>query len=177
MGLLGKLLGRPSKEDKAEQEKLDRAEQIGRNAATSMVRDLDSFMAIRFGHIKEAYLDILRANMTEDLARVDHSPLLLARADYSVFLDNVRDTVPRMKEEIMSHMAEWQSTFAQMGLDAEVERVADGPGDKSDAIAFQLNMTTSGLIVVTDRAEELKAADDAWRVNYPEQARLEQLGD
>lgn len=172
MGLLGKLLGRPSKEDKAEQEKLDRAEQIGRNAATSMVRDLDSFMAIRFGHIKEAYLDILRANMTEDLARVDHSPLLLARADYSVFLDNVRDTVPRMKEEIMSHMAEWQSTFAQMGMDAEVERVADARlGD------FQLNMTTSGLIVVTDRAEELKAADDAWRVNYPEQARLEQLGD
>lgn len=135
-----------------------------------MMRDLDSFMAIRFGHIKEAYLDILRQNMTDDIERVDHSPLLLARADYSVFLENVTETVPQMKAEIMDHMREWQDGFEKMGMVPEIERVVDVRlGD------FQLDMTTSGLTVVTDRAEELKAADDAWRVAYPDQAALERL--
>lgn len=169
MGLLDRLFGRPTKE---EQQKLDRAEQMGRDAAASMVRDLDSFFAIRFGHIKEAYLDILRQNMVDDIGRVDHSPLLLARADYSIFLENVAEAIPRMKEEILAHMSEWQATFAKMGMETDIERVADAR--LSD---FQLDMTTSGLTILTDSVDELKAADDAWRLAHPEQAAKEQLPD
>lgn len=169
MDWLARLMGKPTK---AEQVKLDDAEQVGRNAAVSMVRDLDSFIVVRFGHVKEAYLNILRQNVTDALQREDHSPILIARADYSVFLENVENTVARMKEEILANMAEWSATFAKMGLEGDVERVADARLED-----FSLTMTMSGLSVLTDRADELKAADDAWRLAYPEQAAKEQLPD
>lgn len=168
MGLLDKLLRRPTKEEKQE---VDPAYQFGQNAAQSMVRDLDSFMAARFGHLKEGYLDILRKNVTEAITRADHSPLLIARGSYSLLLEGVARATPRMKAEIMDHMREWQSAFEVAGLGAEVGRVTDAR--LSD---FWLDLTLCGLTVVTDRADELKAADDAWRLAHPEQAAAEPLG-
>lgn len=46
-----------------EQEKLDRAFRVGQEAAQSMVADLDGFIDSRFGHLKEAYLDILATGL------------------------------------------------------------------------------------------------------------------
>ena len=167
MGFLDKLLCRPSKEEKA---KLDKAHQFGRDAAASMMRDLDSFIAIRFGHVKEAYLDILRQNVADAMLREDHSPILLTRADYSVFLENVESTKDQMKDEIMAHRAEWIEAFEGMGDAEQIAQLVD-----SRLNDFSLDMTTSGLSVITDRAYELKAADDGWRARFPEQAASERL--
>jgi hypothetical protein len=38
-------------------------------------------------------------------------------------------------------------------------------------------MTASGATVLMDRADDLKAVDNAWRSRHPEQAALEQIGD
>jgi hypothetical protein len=89
---------------------------MGRDAASSMVREFDEYFAIRFGHIKEAFLDILRQNVSDAMLRDDHSPILVARADYTVFMENVRDTKEQMRGEMMSHMCEWTSAFEEMGL-------------------------------------------------------------
>jgi len=83
---------------------------------------------------------------------------------------HVANTIPRMKEEILANMAEWSAVFAKMGMEGEIERVADARLED-----FSMTMTMGGLNVLTDRADELKVADDAWRLAHPDQALEERI--
>ena len=82
----------------------------------------------------------------------------------------MHSTVDKMKTEIMDHMSQWIKTFERIGAGSEVDRIAT-----ARLCDFQLDMTTSGLSVLTDKAYELKAADEAWRSAYPEKAERERI--
>ena len=42
-------------------------------------------------------------------------------------------------------------------------------------VIVSMTMTMGGLNVLTDRADELKVADDAWRLAHPDQALEERI--
>jgi hypothetical protein len=168
VGWLKSLFGGSRSEVTEEESKLAAAEKFGRDAASSVVADLDRFIAVRFGHIHEAYLGILNKNIDDDLVRTDHSPILLARADFSVFNENVTETRERMRAEIVDHMKRWDEVLTTAGVPEGVEKVTH---HRLDDICT--NLTVKGLELFVSRADELIAADDKWRANFPEQARLE----
>lgn len=152
------------------QAKLDDAFKRGQEAAQSMVADLDSFMAGRFGHIKRAYLDILAKGTREALSQTDHSPILVARAELSVFNEKVTETRGKMRSEVTEHMREWERLFSELGEDAGVAKVVNARLDD-----LELDLKTSGLDLLLKHADALKIADDSWRQANPELAELEPL--
>lgn len=154
-------------EDRA---KLDEAFKLGQQVAQSMVADLDQFMASRFGHIKGAYLEILAKGLREALSQTDHSPILVARADLSVFTENATETRGKMLSEIMEHMCNWQQVSDQLEDADQVVRLVN---DRLDD--FELDLKTSGLDLLVKHADALKIADDSWRRANPELAKQEPL--
>lgn len=153
-----------------EQEKLDRAFRVGQEAAQSMVADLDGFIDSRFGHLKEAYLDILATGVRAALSQDEHSPILIARAELAVFNENVTGKREEMAGEIMEHMREWEAVFEQMGEQDQVARVMNARLDD-----LLLNLTVSGIDLLTKHADALKIADDSWRKKNPALAAQEPL--
>ena len=151
----------------------DPAFKKGELAAQSIIADLDAFMARRFGHVKAAYLEVLNNGFDKDMDQEAHSPLLCARANLSVYIEKLEETVVSMKGEIMAAMAEWMDVMEQLApgvVEQGVEQIADKRlGD------WHLDMQTSGLKLMMDRAYEFKAIDDRWRRKHPEQAAEEPL--
>ena len=144
------------------------AEQKGRDAAASMAYELETFIAIEFGHVPKAYLDILSDKIDEAILQTDHSPILVARAEYADFLENVAATIPRMKKQVMDHMKEWVEVLSIIGAPEGVERVADHRLEGVDT-----ELTLKGFNLFMERSDALDWADDRWRSEFPEQAKLE----
>lgn len=153
-----------------EQAKLDRAFKIGQEAAQSMVADLDGFIASRFGHIKEAHLEILAKSIREALSQTDHSPILVARAGLDVFNENVTNTRTSMTAEIAEHMHEWEKVFEHIGKPDQVARVMNARLDD-----LVLDLRTRGIDMLVKHADPLKIADDSWRKANPTLAVQEPL--
>lgn len=135
-----------------------------------MVADLDGFIASRFGHLKDAYLDILATGVRTALSQDEHSPILVARAELAVFNENVIDSREKMAGEIMEHMREWADLSEQVGEPDQVARVMNARLDD-----FLLDLRVSGIDLLTKHAEALKIADDSWRKKNPALSAQEPL--
>lgn len=135
-----------------------------------MVADLDGFIASRFGHLKEAYLDILATGFRAAVSQDEHSPILVARAELDVFNENVTGKREKMAGEIMEHMREWDAVFQEMGEQDQVTRVMNARLED-----LLLALRVSGIVLLTKHADALKIADDSWRKKNPALAAQEPL--
>lgn len=158
------------KQEMKELQQLDAALEYGHKVASSVDAEMEQLIAIRFGHIKTDYLNILNGNQEDAKKRMDHSPIIVARVDFDLFNENVANTREKMRVEILQQMAEWQKLFNQMGANDDIERLAD-----SKLHAFVSYMQLAGIDKFMEHADELRMADDTWRAANPEQARQEPL--
>ena len=62
---------------------------MGRDLGSEMVGVFERFMKDRFGPVRDNYLSVLRGRFQAAMQRTDASPLLVARIEYKVFLENV----------------------------------------------------------------------------------------
>jgi hypothetical protein len=154
-------------QDEIEQEK-KRKEAIewGRKAAQSFGADLDAYAGRRFEEIQTKYMKVFRDRL--DLAAVDDEapPLILARIEHKIFLDNVQKLKPQLVEEILTACADWMKVWAQMGNEGEMKQVIE---KKVDDFALTM-MLEAGLTELLSRVDHLKPLDEAWRAANPEKS-------
>lgn len=163
MRWLERLFRKPTEPDKT-----DAAFEYGRRVAQTMADQLEAFASSRFEHIKVGYLAILSGNFDAAVVQVEHSPLVVARADFSYFNEQVADARQKLRSEIKAEMSEWSEVATMAGIGDKLNELAEAKLD-----GFAADMQASGLRLLMDRAEEIKAADDAWRLQFPDRAAKE----
>lgn len=167
MGWVSRLLARGPHKGPTKQRD---AYQLGREIAAATVKQVDRFLERRCLQFKHAYLHALHHQVTASIGREDHSPVLLARAEYALFVDECSDIEKKITAEAIAYIDEWRS---EVGLHWDEKLVRHYTEAKLNGFAIEI--IGDGLALVTSRTEELQAADRAWRVAHPDQAALEPL--
>jgi hypothetical protein len=154
-------------QQKIEQEKkLKQARELGRKAAQSFDADVDAYAGRRFEEIQTNYMKVFRDRL--DLAAVDNEapPLISARIEHKIFLENVQKLKPQLIEEILTACADWMKVWAQMGNEGEMKQVIE---KKVDDFAVTMMIGVS-LTELFSRLDHLKPVDEAWRAANPEKS-------
>ena len=146
-------------------EQLERAYRLGQNAGERIANDLELIMGGRFKPVFEGYLAVLRKQIHDSFDSDDGPPITIARMDYGIFLENVEKLKPQITEEIRQHMDGWLKLADEADVRTETEALIAKRIDD-----FLIDLTLTGLKLLTDYAEALKEADDAWRVANPQKA-------
>lgn len=122
----------------------------------------------RMAHIEQAFLTVLQKRLDTARYQEEHSPVLVARVEYDLFVENVENSALKLVEETKAALSEWDSFHAEIGVSDDIDRLAAALVQaKTD------NLKELGLNVVLANAEILKVADAQWRVRFPERAAAE----
>jgi hypothetical protein len=137
----------------------------GRRAAQGAADALENFMDIRFKPVSQAFLDHLQKEYNKCLNSTEAPPLIAARIEYKVFLENVEALPDKMVPEITAALSDWMDIIDKIQsrhlfLELVRRRVQK----------FCDELTGAGLQRLIDMAHALKAADDEWRAANPELA-------
>ena len=154
-------------QDEIEQEKkLKEAREWGRRTAERFGADVDAYTGRRFEEIQPKYIKVFRDRL--DLAALDDEapPLILARIEHKIFLDNVQRLKPQLIEEILTACADWMKVWAQMGSEGEMKQVIEKKVDDF-AVTMMIGASLTGLF---SRLDHLKPVDEAWRAANPEKS-------
>ena len=73
-----------------------------------------------------------------------------------------------MNGVILAVMNAWRDGFAELGMPTAVEDVL-----KHKLGDWQLSVQAAGFELFKERGDEILGADKLWRIQYPEQAKLE----
>lgn len=138
----------------------------GREFSNELFGVFDDYMQQRFEPVKGRYLDILRGNVRDALQATDSPPLTVARVEYRVFLNNVKELEEKMLEELKQYMHKWLDVAHQIGVGEDTERAF---GIRVSNYISDLSM--AGLKLLTDYAVSLKDADTEWRLANPARAK------
>jgi hypothetical protein len=150
--------------------KLDAAYETGRGWSEEMCNVLNLFMAHRFSGLKDRYIAVLQDGLNSAQSNTDYSPIIAMRVEYQLFRENVETLKSKMTAEINEHMAEWINLSVAMEMESLVDELIEQTvKNTTQDILF------AGLAAVLDRGEELKDADDAWRIANPELAAEQPL--
>ena len=138
----------------------------GREFSNNLFEVFDNYMRDRFEPVKVKYLDILKGQVREALHATDVPPLTVARVEYRVFLNNVKEMEESMLSEIKQYMHEWLDVAHQGGVGDDTER-AFGVRVSN----FTADLSMAGLKIFTDYAVPLKDADTDWRRANPHRSK------
>ena len=144
---------------------LEKAYAIGRSSAEEMSTDLESFISRRFVGLKDRYIGVFQDGLNSAKSSTDCSPIISARIDFTLFHKNIELLKGNMIGEIEEYMGEWIKFSALMEMESEVRKLIEqSVKNITEDIFF------SGVGVFTEKADELKDADDAWRRANPKLA-------
>jgi hypothetical protein len=136
----------------------DRAFQQGHQMAQEMASSLDEFMTARFAQANAALLDVLRGRLDGCREPADAPPLIVARIQYEIFLEQLQELRPRMLDDTNAAMAKWLELGELVGVRSDFDRLI-----KKRIDDLQTAMSFEALEVLMDRVDELKVADEKWR--------------
>lgn len=137
----------------------------GREIARTQIAKIEQFLKWRFEQIRNGYLDVIQRQLDSARQQEEYSPILVARMEYSLYLDHVKEAKGKLKTEVHSHFQEWAELNQTMAIEDLMEKWLDETlTDKFSELSL------AGLKILTDNAEILKTADDNWRRNFPELA-------
>jgi hypothetical protein len=143
--------------------KLTKAFEMGQKAAQSFADDLDKFMEGRFKPARDALLGVIQGRYKECMSPTDAPPILAARIEYKIFLDNTEELRGRMMDEITTNLAEWLDVAEQMQLRDTFTELITAKIDQ-----FMRELSETAFQRLLDMAHALKLADDQWRAANPE---------
>lgn len=142
--------------------KLTRAYEMGRKSAEAFAADLEKLMEIRFKPVSEGYLAVVQGQYNKCLSPADAPPIIAARIEYKVFLENVGELRGKMMHEIAATLSNWLDVADQIQLrDTFMELI------RVTVERFCRELSQTGLQRLLDMAQALKLADDQWRVANP----------
>jgi hypothetical protein len=141
------------------------AYRFGQRTGDSMAADLDAFVTRRFDPVSKNYLDVLRGCLETVFDDDKAPPLVLARIEYKIFLENVEEMRPKMLAEINSAMSEWIDVAEQTGIRPVLQQLIDHRIGN-----FTEQLTVEGLDLLLAYVERLKLADEQWRARNPQRA-------
>jgi hypothetical protein len=93
-------------------------------------------------------------------------PIVLAKVEYKLFLDNVKEKRLDIEHEINTAMSEWLSVASEMGVREDFDRLATARLN-----SFYERITMNAFQALIDKADKLKPADIKWREENPELAK------
>jgi hypothetical protein len=142
------------------------AYQMGQKFSGEMWSAFTTYFAGRFNPVRENYLNVLRQMVRQSFNSPDGPPLTIARVEYRVFLNQVKELEGQVFGESCDAMHEWLDVADSMGVRAATEN-----GLRTHIKAFCNDLTIAGMSVLTDYAIPLRDADRDWRTANPERAR------
>jgi hypothetical protein len=148
---------------KEEQAKLAHAYERGRQAAQQFIDDLDKLIAVRFEPVFDGYLSVLQKQFNQCLTPKDAPPIIAARIEYKIFLENVEELHVKMTEEIKETLSSWLDFAQELQCRDDYDKLIG-----MQVQAFCRRLTETALQRMLDMAHALKFADDEWRADNPE---------
>ncbi|EJC76914.1 hypothetical protein Rleg10DRAFT_5604 [Rhizobium leguminosarum bv. trifolii WSM2012] len=134
----------------------------GQEISRTQIAQIEQYIAWRFEQIRSGYLNLIQRQFDSARQQEEYSPLLVARVEYSLYLNHVKEAQAQLKTEIGQHFYEWADLNKQMGVEDLIEKWLDETlTDKFTALSL------NGLKVMTENADILKTADDNWRCKFP----------
>jgi hypothetical protein len=143
--------------------KLTRAYEMGRQSGESFAADLEKLLEVRFKPVSEGYLGVVQGQYNKCLTPTDAPPIIVARIEYKVFLENVEQLRGKMMGEITATLCGWLDLADQMQMRDKFTELIQANVDK-----FCRELSETGLQRLLDMAHALKLADDQWRAENPE---------
>lgn len=148
---------------KPQDPKLARAYQLGREISENFANDLEKLMEVRFSPVAERYLGVVQKQFNMCLNSTDAPPIIVARIEYKVFLENVNELRDKMTGEIQSTLSEYLEIADQLdSRDKFIELI------QVKIQNYCRKLSEDGLQRFLDMANALKLADDEWRATHPE---------
>ncbi|MGX9991618.1 hypothetical protein ACS4RR_021045 [Rhizobium sp. Z1P35] len=142
----------------------------GREISQAQIAEIEHYIGWRFEQIRTGYLGVIQKQLDSARQQDEHSPLLVARVEYSLYMDHVKQAQAQLKTEVYQHFYEWADLNREMGVEDLIEKWLDQTlSDKFTDLTF------AGLKVMTDNADILKTADDNWRWKFPDLAAAQPL--
>jgi hypothetical protein len=145
-------------------EQTDAFQVRAQRAVEGMTADLEAFMDARFDPSFNRYLGVLRDRFEAAFDCPDAPPIIIARIEYKIFLENIDDLRSKMLSEI-SAMSEWRDILDEVGMGVHFKKLVDHRVHN-----FMMNLKTAGLQIFLDSADRLREADDRWRAANPGKA-------
>ena len=150
--------------------KIDAAYEKGREVGAEFMDALTAYVDSRAAEITENYLTVFQSHLDQGREQVEFSPMLWARTEYSLFLENVNSAIEKLISEAHLVFSEWDSLHEEIGVKQDVDSAI------ADYVSSRIEpMKIAGLTTLTDNVPILKAADDRWRKQFPEQAAEQPL--
>jgi hypothetical protein len=143
--------------------KLTRAYEMGRQSVEAFANDLEKLIDIRFKPVSEGYLGLVQGQYNKCLTPTDGPPIIVARIEYKVFLENVGQLRGKMLDEINAALSGWLDVADQMQMRDKFTELIQANVDK-----FCRDLSETGLQRLLDMTHALKLADDEWRGAHPE---------
>ncbi|TAV04513.1 hypothetical protein [Rhizobium ruizarguesonis] len=142
----------------------------GQEMSRAQIAEIEHYIGWRFEQIRTGYLGVIQKQFDSARQQDEHSPLLVARVEYSLYMDHVKQAQAQLKTEVHQHFDEWADLNREMGVEDLIEKWLDETlSDKFTDLTF------AGLKVMTDNADVLKTADDNWRRKFPDLAAAQPL--
>jgi hypothetical protein len=139
------------------------AEGMGRQAGAQFDAHINEILKHRFEPSFNAYLNVLQKQLNGCMAPTTVPPMIHARIQYCVFLENIDDFFFKMIDEIVERTPKWLQFHDEMNArDVYMALI------RFRAKEFCQRLGDAGLERITDMAHALKAVDDEWRAANPE---------
>jgi uncharacterized membrane protein YhaH (DUF805 family) len=142
------------------------AYQMGQKFSGEMWSAFTGYFDSRFLPVRENYLNVLRQLVRQSFNSQDGPPLTIARVEYRVFLNRIKELEDQIFGESCDAMHEWLDVADGMGVRAETES-----GFRTHIKEFCNDLTIAGMSVLTDYAIPLRDADRDWRAANPKRAK------
>lgn len=151
--------------DEEEKKKLQDAYDLGQKAAQQFRADVDAFASSRFAILLRNYMKVFRERLDGIEKDAEAPPLILARIEHNIFMENVKKLKPQVEKEIWDAQAAWIKPFETIGVMDEMRRFVES---KVDDLSTQ--MLETSLNELLSRVDYLKPLDSAWRDANPEKS-------
>ncbi|CAN7259349.1 hypothetical protein LJR098_001067 [Rhizobium sp. LjRoot98] len=142
----------------------------GREVSKAQIAAVETYVDERYGQMRSAYLDVLQKQLDSCRAQDEHSPIMLARIEYSLYLDHVKEAQAKLNDEVRAVFSEWTALNKEM----DVEELTDQWLDQTLTDKFA-DLSIDGLTVLNGNADIIKTADDNWRKRFPDRAAAQLL--
>lgn len=142
----------------------------GREISRAQTAEIEHFIGWRYEQIRTGYLGVIQKQFDRARQQEEYSPLLVARVEYSLYLDHVKEAQSKLKTEVYQHFHDWADLNRELAVEDIIEKWLDTV--LSDRFS---ELSLAGLKVMTDNADILKTADDNWRRKFPDLAAAQPL--
>lgn len=139
-----------------------KATEMGREIGRQFNDQVSAYIDLRCSQIEPAFLRVFQKTLDNARYQEEHSPLMLARIEYDLFIENVDESTEKLITETKAAHSEWNDLHATIGVTDDIDKLLRTLiGAKSED--FKL----VGLKLLLENADIIKRADEDWRIKFP----------